>query len=195
MNQNKTVSYLRWSLLLALGFAAISCAPKKQGVRASVKTGQTSLNPGTAAIAEQQATAQNAIYKIASVSLPSPTESGVVVNSDLLNPSNQYLPISTSHENGLLDSQGVFNDSSRGLMVYVNARCSDYDCNKYMLLVTVTRNNQAIFQSGAISYKEDCNFYTVSNTAQTGQMFQSMDAFASRYATLGPMGDSTSCLQ
>lgn len=195
MNQSKTTSYFRWVLLISLSAVTLACAPKKQGVRAAVKTGQTSLNPGASAVAEQQASAQNAIYKIASVSLPSPTDYGVTISADLLTPNNQYLPITTSHESGRLDSEGVFNDSARGLLVYVNSRCSDYTCNKYMLLVTVTRNNQAIFQSGAISFQEDCNFYSIANTATTGQMFRSMDEFDSRYAGLSPIGDSTSCLQ
>lgn len=199
MNQNKTSKLMkrsaRYIIILSLGLAAFSCAPKKQGVRAQVKTSATPLNPGTTAVADQQATAQNAIYKISSISQPEVAGSSVVVNSDLLNPSNQYLPISTSHENGRMDSQGVFNDSGRGLQVYVNARCSDADCTKYLLLVTVVRNNQAVYQSGAISYKDDCNFYYVSNTSSTGQMHQSMDSFSSAYAHVGPSGDSTSCLQ
>lgn len=184
-----------WIFLLGISLVATSCAPKKQGVRAQVKTTGTPLNPGTSAVADQQATAQNAIYKISSISYPESTGSGVVVNSDLLTPSNQYLPISTSHENGQLDSSGIFNDTSRGLQVYVNARCSDSECTKYLLLVTVVRNNQAVYQSGAISYKEDCNFYYVSNTSTTGQMHQSMDSFSAAFAMVQPSGDSTSCLQ
>lgn len=195
MNQNKTISSLRWILLFGLSVLAFACAPKKQGVRASVKTGSTSLNPNSAAIAEQQAAAQNAIYKISTVSLPSATSYGVVVNSDLLNPSSQYLPISTTHSSGAMYTEGIFNDTSRNLQVHVNATCSDMDCTRYMLLVTTVRNNQAIFQSGAISYKDDCNFYSYSASNQAGQMFQSMDAFVSRYASLQPIGDSTSCLQ
>lgn len=185
----------KWLTLLSLCFVAFSCAPKKQGVRAQVKTTGTPLQAGNSAIADQQATAQNAIYKISSISLPVATDYGVEITSDLLNPSNQYLPISTTHETGQLDSQGIFNDTARGLQVYVNARCSDSECTKYLLLVTVVRNNQAVYQSGAISYKDDCNFYYVSNTAQTGQMHQSMNSFSSAYADRGPSGDTTSCLQ
>jgi hypothetical protein len=185
----------QWLVLLSLSLVAFSCAPKKQGVRAQVKTTGTPLSPGTSAVADQQATAQNAIYKISSISLPESTGAGVVVNSDLLTPNNQYLPISTAHEKGQLDSQGIFNDTSRGLQVYVNARCSDSECTKYLLLVTVVRNNQAVYQSGAISYKDDCNFYYVSNTSTTGQMHQSMDSFSSTFANVQPSGDSTSCLQ
>lgn len=199
MDQIKTKKRFKrstqWFVLLSLSLVAFSCAPKKQGVRAQIKTSGTPLNPGNSAVADQQATAQNAIYKISSISLPESTGVGVIVNSDLLTPNNQYLPISTSHENGQLDSQGIFNDTSRGLQVYVNARCSDSECVKYLLLVTVVRNNQAVYQSGAISYKDDCNFYYVSNTASTGQMHQSMDSFSSAYAHVNPSGDSTSCLQ
>lgn len=190
MDQIKT-----WMTLLCVSFVAFSCAPKKQGVRTQVKTAATPLNSGTSAVADQQATAQNAIYKISTISVPESTDTGVVVNSDLLTPNSQYLPISTSHENGLLDSQGVFNDSARGLQVHVQARCSDSECTKYLLLVTVVRNNQAVYQSGAISYKDDCSFYYVSNTTTSGQMHQSLDSFSSAYANVQPTGDSTSCLQ
>ena len=160
-----------------------------------MKSGQNSLNPGNSGIADQQAAAQNAIYKIQTISLPDLTDSGATISSELLTPSNQYLPVTTTHGNGTLDSQGVFNDTSRGLQVHVNARCSDTECYKYLLMVTVVRNNQAIYQSAAISFKDDCNFYSISNTSSTGSMFQSMDAFSSRYASVQPMGDSTSCLQ
>lgn len=195
MNQIKTNLFFKGLVAVTLSLFVTSCAPKKQGVRATVKTAQTSLNPGGSAVADQQATALNAIYKINSISLPSATDYGVVINSDLLTPSNQYLPISTSHENGVLDSQGIFNDSSRGLQVYVNARCSDAECTKYLLLVTAVRNNQAVYQSGAVSYKEDCQFWSISNTSSTGQMYNSMDAFSSATSGVPPMGDSTSCLQ
>lgn len=194
MNQTKTNLALKWGLLLGFSFFAFSCAPKKQGVRAQVKTAATSLS-GNSAVADQQATAQNAIYKISTISLPVATDYGVTISADILTPNNQYLPISTSHENGQLDSQGSFTDSARGLQVLVNARCSDTECTKYLLLVTVVQNNYAIYQSGAISYKDDCNFYYVSNTSSTGQMYQSMDAFSSAFARVQPSGDSTSCLQ
>lgn len=199
MDQIKTNSRLKystkWFVLLSLSFVAFSCAPKKQGVRAKVKTTGTPLNSGTSAVADQQAAAQNAIYKISAISLPEANGSEVVVNSDLLDPSNQYLPISTTHDSSRLDSQGVFNDSSRGLQVHVQSRCSDAECGKYLLLVTVVRNNQAVYQSGAISYKDDCSFYYVSNTNATGNMHQSIDSFSSAYAHVPPTGDSTSCLQ
>jgi hypothetical protein len=191
----KTNNVSKIAMLGLFFFVALSCAPKKQGVRGQIKTGQTSLNPGNSAIAEQQAQAQNAMYKINTISYPTPSDYGVSIDSELLTPSSDYLPITTNHQSSQMDSQGTFSDSSRGLQVLVNSRCSDMDCTKYMLLVTVTRNNQAVFQSGAISYKDDCNFYSISNTADTGGMFQSLDAFASRWGSTPPMGDSTSCLQ
>lgn len=186
---------VKWLTLLSISLVAFSCAPKKQGVRAKVKTTGTAINAGTTAFADQQATAQNAIYKISTISLPELIGGGITVNSDLLNPSNQYLPISTTHQNGQMDSQGVFNDTARGLQVHVHARCSDSECTKYLLMVTVVRNNQPVYQSGAISYKDDCSFYYVSNTTGTGQMHQSLDSFSSAYAHVPPTGDSTSCLQ
>ncbi len=184
------------TLVLFLSAFIFSCAPKKSsGVRAQVKSSQTNLNPAVSSAAEQQATLQNAVYKINTVSLPNLTGAGFTVNSELIDPSNQYLPVTTSHENGALDSQGVFTDSTRGLQVYVNARCSSDECFKYLLLVTVVRNNQAIFQTGAISYKNDCRFKSVSMGTNVGQMFQNMNDFESRYSNVMPDNDSESCLQ
>ncbi len=188
----QTLFKLAVSLIVTCSF---SCAPKKSGVRATVKTGQTSLSAATSVPAEQQAAAQSSLYKISSISLPNATDAGVTIDSELLNPSNQYLPLTTRHENGILDSQGIFNDSARGLQVHVNSRCTDTGCTKYLLLVTVVRNNQAVFQSGAISFKEDCNFYSISVSTSSGQMFQSLNDFDSKYSNVSPIGDSTSCLQ
>ncbi len=190
MNQTKTSNLKAVLTCWCLGILAFSCAPQKQGVRAQVKTEQTNLNPATSTTADQQAQAQNAIYKINTVSLPVETNGGVVINSELLTPNSQYMPISTSHENGTLNSQGVFNDTARGLQVFVNARCDNASCDKYLLLVTVVRNNQAVYQSGALSYKDDCNFYSIAVGNSTGSMFQSMDAFAnSSYANRASAGD------
>jgi hypothetical protein len=178
-----------------ISLVVFSCAPKKSGVRASVKSTQTNLNPAVSSVAEQQATAQNAIYKISSISIPTDTDAGVTVSSELLNPSNQYLPITTSHENGAMNSQGVFNDSARGLQVHVDARCSADGCYKYQLLVTVVRNNQAVFQSAAISFKNDCSFKSISVGSNAGQMFRSMDEFESKYSNVAPAEDIDSCLE
>ena len=196
MNFKKLTSLTKIALILAIGLTAFSCAPKKQGVRATVKSGTTSLNPTTSAVADQQAQAQNAIYKISTITVPAVVDAGVEITAELLTPNGQYLPITTTHSASRLDSQGVYNDSARGLQVLINARCSDSDCFKYVLLVTVTRNNQAVYQSGAISFKDDCNFYSVANNSSTGSMYQSMDSFAnSSIANQSPKNDWASCQQ
>ncbi len=196
MTQKNVTLMTKLTLILALGLTAFSCAPKKQGVRATVKSGATSLNPTTSAVADQQAQAQNAIYKISTITVPQVVDGGVEITSELLTPNGQYLPITTTHSGARLDSQGVYNDSARGLQVLINARCSDVECVKYTLLVTVTRSNQAVYQSGAISFKDDCNFSSVANNSTTGSMFQSMDAFAnSSIANVSPKNDWASCQQ
>ena len=56
-------------------------------------------------------------------------------------------------------------------MVVVKAKCSGSGCLKYLLLVTVTKNNVAIFQSAAVSYKDDLKFYSLSIAAGSDQTF------------------------
>lgn len=181
-------------LMATLSLTALSsCSQKSKGVRSQVKSTNTNLNPAVSSQADQQAAAQNANYKIYSVSLPNQTGTGYSVDVQLTDPSNQYLPLTTNHDGGNLDSQGIYTDSARGVQVYVQARCSSDECYKYTLLVTVVRNNQSLFQSAAISFKNDCQFNAISVGANSGQMFRSLDELESRYSNLQPRNDADSC--
>ncbi len=175
--------------------SSVSCSQKAKGVRSQVKNTPNNLNSAVSSQAEVQAAAQNANYKIFSVSLPTMSDVGYTVDVQLQDPANQYLPLTTNHDNGLMDSQGIYTDSARGLQVYVQARCSTDECFKYTLLVTVVRNNQSIFQTAAISFKNDCQFNSISVGASTGQMFQSLDDLESRYGNLQPRNDIDTCSQ
>lgn len=183
------------SLPLVMMFL-FSCTPKKASVRAQVKNQQTNLNPTGSAQAEQQGQSLNAVYKVMTVSLPQITDNLITVDSAIQNPSNSYIPVTTKHSNGQLDAQGEYQDSARGLTVYFNSRCSDTVCSKYLLLVTAVRNNQKVFQSGVISFKDDCKFYSVSNSTNTsGQMFNSIADFETQYGNILPMNDGGNCPQ
>lgn len=178
MSQYKTPHFQKIATSLVLVLVTItsfSCAKKASGVRGQVKKSEyLNMNPGVSAQAEQQASVQNAVYKIASISTPNMTDAGLTVDFEMLTPSNQYLPVTTHHENSL-EAQGQYNDTQRGLQVIVSSRCSADDCSKYLLLITVTRNNTAVFQSAAVSYKDDCKFYSISVT----NSFQTLDALDS----------------
>lgn len=194
MFQNKNlVKALNLGLIL-LVFHSFSCSQKKaSGVRGQVKKNQAVINPTTSTQAQQQAAAADALYKINSISFPNATGSGHTVEVELLTPGNEYLPVTTSHENGNLDSQGIYNDTARGLKVYVQARCSTDDCFKYILLVTVTRNNQSVYQTGALSYSNDCKFNSISVSPNAGQMYQNLSTFEFSLQNIQPVNDIDSC--
>ena len=159
---------------LLLAMTSFSCAKKAAGVRQK-KTESVNMNQMVSTQSEQLAMNQTLLYKIATISQPEQTDSGVIVESDILTPANQYLPITTRHENGNLYSQGVYQDASKGAQVKIESRCTADDCSKYTMLVSVYRNNAVVFQNAAVSYKDDCKFYTVSTT----NSFQNLDAFDS----------------
>lgn len=164
-----------------------ACSKKPTGIRAQVKTEADNLNPSVSAAADQQATALNADYSIYSISVPQQTSAGHIVELELRNPGGQFLPVITRHENGKLDSEGRYVDSQRGLEVWVQARCSSDNCAKYILLVTVVKNNQSVYQSLALSYKDDCKFNKVTSSGTIGTFYPSLNAAASSSQIAGIM--------
>lgn len=191
LSQLKKYSFV----LIALGLicSLSACSKKPTGIRAQVKTESDSLNPSVSAAADQQASALNADYSIYSISTPQQTSSGNIVELELRNPGGQFLPVITRHENGKLDSEGRYVDSQRGLEVWVQARCSSDNCTKYILLVTVVKNNQSVYQSLALSYKDDCKFTKVTSSGTIGTFYASLDAAASsaQISGIAPKNDCT----
>ena len=190
MSQTKNQPFQKILVVMALSLLAItsfSCAKKASGVRGSVKkTSQLNMNPNVTAQAEQTASAQKVLYKIASISTPTVAEdgSGTTVSFELLTPSNQYLPFTTTHVSGALSRQGVYQDTVNNVQVNIQSKCATTDCASYYLLVTVLRNNVAVFQTGAVSYANDASFYSISvtNGFQTVEALQSYVA-GTQYAT------------
>ncbi|OFZ31972.1 MAG: hypothetical protein A2622_12100 [Bdellovibrionales bacterium RIFCSPHIGHO2_01_FULL_40_29] len=169
---DKMISFCMFVVLCAVSF---SCAKKPSGVRAVKKTESVNMSPAISNQSEQQAQAQNIMYKLSTVSTPTITSSGHTVDSDLQTPDLDYLPITTSHENGNLYSEGSYTDAKRGARVLIQAECFGSDCYKYLLLVTVVKNNLALYQTAALSFKDDCRFYTISMAQGVGNFFQSID--------------------
>lgn len=194
MFQNTTNNTIKIVILfLFSGLVFSSCAKKPSGVRATIKTQQTNLNPSVSAQADMQGASASADYKISTIAIPTQTSDGFVVDVELLNPSGQVLPLSTHHENGNSDSEGVYTDSQRGLQVHILARCSAQDnCSKYTIIVTTLRNNQEIYQAAAISFKDDCKFNAVSSSFNVGQFLQSLNELNNKY-NIAPTGDGDSC--
>lgn len=190
MSQNKTT--LIWAAAFMCFLAFSSCAKKTNSVKSQVKTQQVSANPGTESQANLQAAAVSANYKIKSISLPNYSSSGYTVDVELQTPANQILPVTTRHENGLLDSQGVYNDTERNLQIYVQARCSSDECTKYIVVITAVRSNQAVYQTSAISYKTDCKFTTTAASTSVGQFYTNLNQ-AESGMNVAPHNDISSC--
>ena len=191
MLRNKMTEKFLLAGAIALSLTAFSCSPKASGVRAQVKTGQQNLDPSLSAISQQDATNQGVIYKINSVSIPNDVTAGQTVDVELITPSNQYLPLKTQHINGALETQGTYTDSVRGLQVLVEARCSANTCETYTLLLTVSKGGQKLFQTGAISYKDDCKFFSISIGLTVAPLFTNLGAFANAYNPVR-VGDAAS---
>ena len=172
---------------------AASCDKPQRAVRATVKTQQNIISPGPSSQAQQQAEAMNVNYSIATIEVPSTTTAGYTVKIELKNPAGEYLPITTRHENGNNLADGVYNDSGRGLVVHIESRCSNNQCNQYTLLVTVFKNNTAVYQSYANSYADDCRFSVVMSTASFGEMYRDIGVAESRNSNIKPVGDIDNC--
>lgn len=170
---------------------SFSCAKKASGIREPIKkTESINLNQMVSNQADQQASSQNLLYKIATLETPRLSEdsSTAQVKLELLTPDSQYLPVTTSHQAGSLDSQGIYQDAARSAQVYVQARCSANGCSKYLLLVTVVKNNRMVYQSAALSYQNDCKFYAVSTVQSTG-FYSNLDQLESATQSIQPKND------
>ena len=155
---------------------SFSCAKKPSGVRAQVKkTAGTNLDTNVSTQSEQQARNQSLDYKIVTVSTPNSVDGGFTIDSDLQNPERQFIPITTRHENGTVYSKGSFNDSARGVTVQIEAECFGSDCYKYLLLISVKKNNQTVYQTAALSFKCDDTFYAISVAQGVASFFNSID--------------------
>lgn len=180
--------------VLFLVFAA-SCSKAPTGARAQVKNKQNTINPTTTQQAVAQASASDSNYTVATVSYPFETDNGYEVDVELQTPSGEYLPITTKHPLNSNLSQGTYNDTQRGLTVSLQATCSDSKCSKYLLLVTVVKNNQSLFQTFVISYDSDCRFWSGSASSTSGRMFSSLAEAASANTQIQPTNDIATCAQ
>ena len=196
MSRFNTTNFLKILVInLFVVLAVSSCAKQPKGVRAQVKTNSNDMSPSTTTPATQQAAAANANYTISTLSLPEVTPSGHKVEVELQMPNGSILPLTTRHENGNNFSEGTYNDAQLGNQVHIQASCSSGDCSKYLLLVTVYRNNQSIFQTFAISYSNDCKFNIASTSYATGSFFRDLTSAENRYMNIGPANDIESCSQ
>jgi hypothetical protein len=196
MSRFNTTNFLKIvAINLLIVMAVSSCAKQPKGVRAQVNTTPLDMSPTTTNQATQQAAAVNGHYTIATLSLPEATQAGHVVNVELQMPNGSILPLTTRHENGNNYSEGMHNDTQLGNQVHIQANCSAGDCSKYLLMVTVYKNNQSVFQTFAISYSNDCKFNIASTSYVTGTFFRDLTSAENRYMSIGPVNDVATCNQ
>lgn len=193
--QNNTKKLLKFvafnTMILVL---ASSCSKAPSGVRAKVKDQQNTISPAQTSQATQQAASLNANYTIATISWPQSEDSGYAVDVELQMPgTGEYLPITTRHNVNSQFSQGTYNDSRNNTQVLIQASCSTDSCSKYILLVTVYKNNQAVFQTFAISYANDCKFNVVASSSNVGSYYSSLSVAENAHMNIGPQNDINQC--
>lgn len=160
-------------LMVGLVAASFGCQKKSTGtVQAKKQAGSALVPQQVINNSNQQGAMYGVNYNIATIDYPNCANGSCSVNIEIKTPQNQYLQFTTNHY-GYQDSFGTYNDPS-GAIVQIQARCEGQACDKYALLATVTKNGQNMFQSAAISYKNDCNFYVASLSSQYN-MYQSID--------------------
>jgi hypothetical protein len=197
MSQKNTLKILNILLIQVLFLVVMSsCSKSPSGVRPQIKNQQTVLNPQQSTAAQQAAASVNANYKIETISLPRVDGARLAIDVELASPSGQYLPVTTYHSGSATDSSGIYNDTQRGVQVRLEARCSNTsDCEKYMLLITVLKDSQVVFQQFAISYLSDCRFNVASTSAGNGSYYQDISAAEVAFSNVRPVGDIDTCPQ
>ena len=184
MSQMNTTQGLakKWFSLSAYVFliaVSFSCAKKPETVRAIKKTDSISMNPAVTAQSQAQVSTKNFNYNIVTVSRPNASGTGFTVDSEIQTPDNQFMPVTTTHDSSGAMSEGRFEDTARGAQVVVQAQCLGDGCLKYLLLVSVTKNNVRVYQSAAISYKDDLKFYFAAIAEGQGNFFLNLDDLSS----------------
>lgn len=130
----------------------LSCAKKPTGVRSVKQTTHNVVNPQVTNPSVQAAGAQNIHYQLTSIELPGEPVNGTIsVRSEILTPSGYYIPITTTHTAAQMDAYGVVNDNDNGVKLDIRTRCIGQNCEKYIMLITVVKNNHSVHQMIAIS--------------------------------------------
>ena len=187
MSQNKkstwTLTAINFpsSVVLFLLMASFSCAKKPETVRAAKKTESINMDPAVSTSSQAQGTQQNVQYTIVSVDRPKTTDAGYTVDFEIQTPDKLYIPVTTSFDKSGSVSQGSFQDSARGLSISIKAQCRGDGCFEYLLIVTVNRTGTVtpVYQSAAVSFKDDLKFYLVDIAQGKANFFQTLEELAS----------------
>lgn len=170
-------------LVVVMSAFSFSCAKKATGVRAVRQTQTNIVNPAVSNPSVQQANNQNLLYTLTVVELPGEaTDGSFTVNAEIRTPMNKFIPITTTHVNGK-DVSGVYSDADTGAQLDIRARCLGADCNIYILLVTVIKNNYSVHQIVATSYLSNTTSFNVENinaSVAPNSFYRSLDDVVQR---------------
>lgn len=192
MKKTVQTTFKMISLIILMSVFSFSCAKKKSGIRAVTKTDSRVIRPETSTPSVQAATNQNLKYVLSTLSIPQLNDNGSYsIVSEILNPTNQYVPITTTHL-GAQDAYGVYNDSATNAQLDIRSRCIGEQCDKYVLLVTVVKGGYAYHQMAAISYANDCHFNVEHRNAQVVQLYKSLDEVISSNSNVTAQNDCAS---
>lgn len=185
LTSNKMILVLA---MATLAFSGLSCAKKQSKIRGA-KTAQQVMNPQITNQSIQQADTQDISYTLNSVSIPVDNGNGTnTVTSEIVSRAVNYVPVDTTHSLNQ-DSYGFYDDSTQGTKLDIRARCLGEGCAKYVLLITVVKNDYAYHQMAAISFKDDDFFYSEQRNYKVATMYRSVDEVLAQHSDLQPGGN------
>ncbi len=170
-----------------------SCAKKAAGTRSITKTAAVDLNPSVTRPSAQIGSLQEQYkvnYTVSKVDYPTTNADGSFsVKSEIKTPLGQYIPLTTTHSAGQLDANGVYTDTVNNMKIDIRARCEGANCQKYLMLVTVIKDNYTYYQVSVISYNQDCHFSYEERSPRVATIFQSLSEMASAFSNTQPSND------
>jgi hypothetical protein len=180
-------------LIMFILLFQFSCAKKSASPRSVTKTAAVDLNPAVTRASNQVASQQEQYkvnYTVSKIDYPKAnTDGSYSVTSEIKTPLGQFVPITTTHSVGQLDANGVYTDTVNNMKIDIRARCEGTACQKYLMLVTVIKDNYAYYQVSVISYNQDCHFSYEERSPRIATIFQSLTEMASTFSSLQASND------
>jgi len=171
-------------LVVVISAFSFSCAKKASGVRTVKQTEGKVMNQAVNTPSVSAGNAQGLLYNITVIDRPAldqADESSFVINAEIKTPYGRFIPITTTHTQGR-DVLGTYSDTETSAQLDIRARCIGSQCETYVLLMTVIKNNQSVHQVLAISKSSEDFFHyeNVNASVAPGYFYQSLDEVAQR---------------
>lgn len=179
-----TQSTLKIVLLAGLFSFGFSCAKQPSGVRVVKQVTGLAMNQAVSQQSMNDASAMGVSYLLKSIERPEKMDNGTItVKTEVQTPDGQYLPLTSNHTTEKPQAYGILNLKSDEKLD-VRAKCYGSECEKYIILVTVIKNNQSVYQIAAISNAHEDVFHYELLSTMRYQMFTSPDAVKQKYPHL-----------